>query len=66
MRAHPGLSRWREELLSLQPESDRDARGQGEPAHRPEPDVRPAFLPPGPDLDLSRWREELYGSRRWS
>ena len=53
------LSRWREELLSLQPVSGRGARGGSEPGNRPQPEVLPALVPPGPALDLSRWREEL-------
>jgi hypothetical protein len=56
----PELSRWREELLSLQPVSDRAAWGANEPYSSPPPDAIPLFLPP--ELDLSRWREELYGS----
>jgi len=59
-QSRPELSRWREELLSLQPVSDRDARGASEPYSSPPPDVIPPFLSPG--LDLSRWREELYAS----
>src|SRR5688500_5478207 len=59
-QSRPELSRWREELLSLQPVSDRDARGASEPYSSPPPHVIPPF--PSPGLDLSRWREELYAS----